>query len=104
MLALNLISATMILSGIFFMFLGVIGLIKLPDFYTRMHAIGKCDTMGQFLIILGFAVYEGLSFISIKLLLISVFYLFSMPAATHAIVKAAFYGGERVWKKGDQRM
>lgn len=99
MLALSVISALMILSGTIFMILGVIGLLRFPDFYTRMHAVGKCDTMGQFLILLGCAVYDGLSFISLKLILISFFYLFSMPAATHAIVKAAFYTGEKVWRR-----
>ncbi|MEM0351061.1 MAG: monovalent cation/H(+) antiporter subunit G [Archaeoglobaceae archaeon] len=99
MLAINLISVILIFTGATFMFLGALGLLKFPDFYTRMHAIGKCDTMGQFLIIVGCAVYEGLSFISIKLVLIAFFYLLSMPAATHAIVKAAFYRGEKVWRR-----
>ncbi len=104
MLLTNIAATILMFFGSLFMFLGAFGLLKLPDFYTRMHAIGKCDTLGQFLIILGFAVYEGLSFISIKLLLISLFYLLSSPAATHAIVKAAFYRGLKVWKKGDPKM
>ncbi|MCS7121962.1 MAG: monovalent cation/H(+) antiporter subunit G [Archaeoglobaceae archaeon] len=100
----NLISAILIAIGSAFMFLGALGLIRFPDFYTRTHAIGKCDTMGQLFIIVGCTIYEGLSFISIKLVLITLFYLFSIPAATHAIVKAAFYTGVKVWKKGDERM
>lgn len=99
MFAINVISTILLFFGVFFMFLGVLGLIRFPDFYTRMHAIGKCDTMGQFFIILGCIVYEGLSFISIKLILVSIFYIFSIPAATHAIVKAAYYTGEKVWRK-----
>lgn len=86
------------------MLLGALGLLKFPDFYTRMHAVGKCDTMGQFMIILGCAVYEGFSFISIKMILISIFYMFTIPAATHYIVKAAYYSGVKVWKKGEERM
>lgn len=90
--------------GAFFMITGAVGLVKFPDFYTRLHATGKCDTMGQILIIVGCMMYEGFDFITLKLFLVSAFYLLAGPAATHAIMKAAYVTGVKVWKKGDPRM
>jgi multicomponent Na+:H+ antiporter subunit G len=69
-----------------------------------MHATGKCDTLGQVLVILGCVIYEGFTFISIKLLLVAAFYLLAGPASTHALMKAAYVTGLPVWKKGDKRM
>ncbi len=91
-------------AGAFFMITGAVGLLIFPDFYTRLHATGKCDTMGQILIIVGCMIYEGFSFITIKLLFAVVFYLAVSPAATHAIMKAAYVTGVKPWKKGDPRM
>lgn len=91
-------------AGAFFMITGAVGLLIFPDFYTRLHATGKCDTMGQILIIVGCMIYEGFSFITIKLLFTVVFYLAVSPAATHAIMKAAYVTGVKPWKKGDPRM
>jgi multicomponent Na+:H+ antiporter subunit G len=90
--------------GAFFMITGVVGLLKFPDFYTRLHATGKCDTLGQIFIIVGCMIYTGFSFITVKLFLVAAFYLLAGPAATHAIMKAAYVTGLKVWKKGDPRM
>jgi multicomponent Na+:H+ antiporter subunit G len=104
MLAIDVISTVFISAGAFFMITGTVGLLKFPDFYTRMHATGKCDTLGQVLVILGCVIYEGFTFISIKLLLVAAFYLLAGPASTHALMKAAYVTGLPVWKKGDKRM
>jgi len=45
-------------AGVFFMLTGAIGLLRLPDFYTRLHATGKCDTLGEVLIIAGLLIYH----------------------------------------------
>jgi multicomponent Na+:H+ antiporter subunit G len=104
MLAIDVISTIFISAGAFFMITGTVGLLKFPDFYTRMHATGKCDTLGQVLVILGCVIYEGFTFITIKLLLVAAFYLLAGPASTHALMKAAYVTGLPVWKKGDKRM
>ena len=104
MLAIDILSAMFLFAGAFFMITGAIGLLKFPDFYTRMHATGKCDTLGQILIIVGCMIYEGFSFITIKLLLVAAFYLLVAPASTHALMKAGYVSGVPVWKKGDKRM
>ena len=104
MLAIDIISTIFLAAGTFFMITGTVGLLKFPDFYTRMHATGKCDTLGQIMIIAGCMIYEGFTFITIKLLLVSAFYLLVGPASTHALMKAAYVTGVPVWKKGDKRM
>jgi len=85
--------------GTFLFFVGTVGLLRLPDFYTRLHAIGKCDTMGLILIMTGLVVYEGFSLIAVKLAMIAVFILIANPAATHALAKAALKAKVTPWKK-----
>lgn len=104
MLAVDIISTSFLAAGAFFMITGTLGLLRFPDFYTRMHATGKCDTLGQVLIIVGCMIYEGFSFIAIKLLLVSAIYLCVGPVSTHALIKAGYVTGVPVWKKGDRRM
>ena len=104
MLAIDIISTMFLAAGSFIMITGTFGLLKFPDFYTRMHATGKCDTLGQILIIFGCMIYEGFTFITIKLLLVSAFYLLAGPSGCHALMKAAYVTGVPVWKKGDKRM
>ncbi len=101
--ALHVISAVLMFSGTFFMIAGALGIIRFPDFYTRLHAAGKCDTLGEVLIILGFMVYEGLSFLSVKLLFLSFFILLANPVGTHALIKAAYLTGVKMWKKEDSQ-
>jgi len=85
--------------GAFFMLTGSIGLIRFPDVYTRMHATGKCDTLGEVLILAGLIIYQGIDLISVKLLFIMAFVLITSPIATHAIFKAALTNGYEMWTK-----
>ncbi|AKG91433.1 monovalent cation/proton antiporter, MnhG/PhaG subunit [Geoglobus ahangari] len=101
--ALHVVSALLMFSGVFFMIAGALGIIRFPDFYTRLHAAGKCDTLGEVLIILGFMVYEGFSFLSVKLLFLSFFILLANPVGTHALIKAAYLTGVKMWKKEESR-
>ena len=86
-----------VLVGVFFLIMGGVGLVRFPDFYTRMHAAGKCDTLGVLLVLIGLAVYEGLSLASAKILLIAVFMFLTSPTATHAVARAAFTHSVRPW-------
>jgi len=89
--------------GLFFMIIGPLGLIRFPDFYTRIHASGKCDTLGEGLILLGFILYEGFTFEAVKLVFLVLFIYVLTPTATHAIVRAAYVMGLKPWKAGDDR-
>jgi multicomponent Na+:H+ antiporter subunit G len=92
-----------IICGLFFMVVGALGLLRLPDFYTRAHASGKCDTLGEGLMLIGFMLYEGATLISLKLLLLVIFIYISSPTAVHALVNVAYNRGIRPWQKGDER-
>ena len=102
----NIIVIVFISLGVFFMAAGTIGFLRLPDFYTRMHATGKSDTLGVFLSCIGIALYilqGGLSLanilVSLKVMFIAVFWFLGGPAATHALLKAAFKTGITPWTK-----
>lgn len=95
----NVISAIFLGFGLFFIVVGTIGLLRLPDFYSRMHATGKCDTLGVGLTITGLMIYNGLNFISVKLLFLVIFIFIANPVATHAIARAAYNVGLRPWRR-----
>ncbi|MCQ1538324.1 cation:proton antiporter [Methanocalculus taiwanensis] len=100
---LNILALVCIGIGLFFMVVGAVGLIRLPDFYTRAHASGKCDTLGEGMMLIGFILYEGMTLISVKLLLLAIFIFISSPTAVHALVNVAHSRGVTPWKKGDER-
>jgi multicomponent Na+:H+ antiporter subunit G len=89
----SILSIILIVAGIFFMFVGSLGVIILPDFYSRTHAVSKSDTLGIMLVILGLIVFEGFTMNSVKLTLIVVFVMLSNPIGTHALARAAYIRG-----------
>ena len=89
--------------GLLFILAGVIGILRLPDFYTRLHAMGKCDTLGVALVLIALAMYEGVSLYSVKILLISVFVSLANPTATHALGRAALKAGLAPWLSQEGR-
>lgn len=91
-LAFDVLSWVLILGGLFFVVVGTIGLIRMPDVYTRLHAAGMTDSIGAGAILMGLAVQAGLSLISVRLLLISAFLLLTSPIGTHALARAARAG------------
>ncbi len=93
----NAIVIMVALMGFFFVLAGVIGVLRLPDFYSRLHAMGKCDTVGVALLLGALVLQEGLSLVSAKILLIVVFVALSNPTATHALGRAAWRAGLVPW-------
>lgn len=71
---------------------GGIGLLRLPDFFTRLHGASIPDTMGAGMIVIGLVLQSGLNQTSAKLILILLFMFFTGPTATHALAKAALHG------------
>jgi multicomponent Na+:H+ antiporter subunit G len=96
-----------LLGGVFVTLAGAMGLLRFPDFYTRLHATGKCDTLGSGLILMGFMVFHfahyGTPLVPIKLLILIIFVFIANPTATHAIVKAAYRTGVSPWRLGEKR-
>jgi multicomponent Na+:H+ antiporter subunit G len=83
------LSALALTGGAFFAIVGGAGLLRMPDFYTRIHAAGITDTLGAGLILLGLMLQGGWTLVTVKLLLILIFLWFTSPTAGHALVKAA---------------
>ena len=75
--------------GIFFILTGSIGLIKLPDVYSRIHSSGMIDTAGAAFLILGMIFQSGLSLATSKLIFIGIFIFFSSPVSSHVISNLA---------------
>lgn len=88
-----IISILFVSLGIFFMLVGSIGIIRLPDFYSRTHSVSKSDTLGIIFVILGLVIYEGFTQSSFKLILIVLFIALSNPIGTHALARAAMKKG-----------
>ena len=84
------VSWACLLAGSAFALIGAIGLIRMPDFYTRMHAASVTDTLGAGLILLGLVLQAGFTLVAAKLLIVGLLILFSTPTATHALARAAF--------------
>ena len=95
----TIVTAVLLTTGCFLLIVAAIGVVRFPDFYSRMHPAGKGDTLGQALIVLGLMVYEGFSFISIKLFFIVLFIFVANPTATHFVAKAAYLGGLKPWRR-----
>ncbi|QWC00768.1 monovalent cation/H(+) antiporter subunit G [Mycoplasmatota bacterium] len=86
----NIIILLFLISGIFFFFVGVVGLLRMPNVFTRMHATTKCDTMGAGLVFAALIMWQGFTFISANILLILIFVWITNPTAAHAIAKTAY--------------
>ena len=92
-LVLDIISWIAILGGAFFSISGAVGLFRLPDFYSRVHAAGMTDTLGALLLLLGLALQNGWDLNLAKYAFIAIFIFYTGPTATHALSKAARHGG-----------
>ena len=99
MMLIKIIAVIFMLAGLFFFTTATIGLLRFPDFYSRLHATGKGDTLAVFLCFLGLSLYNGFNLTSLKILFIAVFMCLAQPTATHAISRAAFRCGLKPWMK-----
>ena len=97
MLITEVISILLMVAGFFFFTTATLGLLRFPDFFARLHATGKGDTLAVLLSLTGLAVYHGFSLTSVKIIFIAVFMFLAQPTATHAISRAAFRCGEEPW-------
>ncbi len=89
----DILTVIFVVSGIFFLFIGSYGLIRLPGFYSRTHSTSKSDTLGLLLVITGLIIYEGWHLNSAKLFLILLFIALSNPIGAHALARAAYETG-----------
>lgn len=87
------ISAILILSGAFFYVVGGIGLVRMPDLFTRMHGASVLDTVGGSLMLVGMMFAGGFTLVTVKLVIILAVIIFTSPVATHALAQAALHAG-----------
>ena len=91
--AVDIVSWILLIAGSLFCVIGGIGLLRLPDFFSRMHGAGITDTLGAALVLVGLMVQAGLSLLTVKLIMILIILWLTSPTSTHAIAKAARMSG-----------
>lgn len=94
-LAIDLLSWACLVAGGLFCIVGSAGLVRMPDFYTRMHAASVVDTLGAGFLLAGLLLQAGPTLVAVKLLMIAALLLFASPTATHALARAAYSRGVR---------
>ena len=91
--ALDVASWVLLVGGALLLVVSALGLLRLPDFFTRVHAAGVADTGGVGLLLLGMALQTGFDLVTAKLVLIGVVLALTAPTASHAVAHAAVLGG-----------
>ena len=101
----DIIVVLFLVIGFLFFLGGAVGILRMPDFYSRLHPAGKLDTLGILAMVMGLALYNlhhftfGALLLSLKMFLIVFFVFLSSPTATHSIVDAGMRAGLRPWSK-----
>ncbi|MDP1535857.1 MAG: monovalent cation/H(+) antiporter subunit G [Burkholderiales bacterium] len=80
-------------AGGFFCLVGAVGMLRMPDFYTRMHAASVIETLGVGFLLAGMVIQAGLTLVTVKLVVIGLLVLFASPTASHALARAALARG-----------
>ncbi len=102
-MVIQVLSALLIVAGTVFLLASALGVLRLPDFYSRLHAAGKGDTLGQALVLLGLILMAGATLVSVKLAFIVAFIFVFNPTATHALARGAWLSGLRPWTGQKER-
>lgn len=92
-MAVDAVSWACLVAGGVFAVIGAIGLVRMPNLFTRMHAASVTDTLGAGLILLGLALQSGFTLVTAKLAILGLLIFFTSPVATHALAKAAIARG-----------
>ncbi len=88
-----LVADAFLVIGLIFVLIGMIGIVRFPEFYTRLHAAGVTDTLGAELMLMGLIIRAGFTLDAAKLVLVGLFLFLTSPTATHAIANAAYTAG-----------
>ena len=105
----DIIVIFLLIFGLVFFTGAAVGILRFPDFYSRLHPAGKLDTMGSLLMMAALALFNlhhfslGALLTSVKIMLITVFVFLSSPTAIHGIVDAGVRAGLGPWTKGEKR-
>lgn len=102
-LIVEILSVACLLMGSILCITGGIGLLRLPDFFARVHAAGLTETLAAPLLLCGLMLRMEWSLELLKVALILAFILATNPTASHSMAKAALHGGRRPWTAGSDR-
>lgn len=91
----DIASWLLLLSGSFFFLVGAIGMVRMPDVFTRMHSASVTETLGCGLLLAGMMLQAGWSQVSGKLFILGALFFLTAPVATHALAQAALHMGVR---------
>lgn len=91
--AVEIASWVLILAGSFFTLVGALGLVRMPDAFTRLHAVSVVETAGVGCLFLGMSLQAGLGLVTLKLLFLLVLFFFTGPVVTHALAQACLHEG-----------
>ena len=100
--ALDILSVALIVVGLTFVLGGTVGLIRLPDLFSRAHAASKCDSVGAGSILLGLALQGGLAYGDLKIVLLVLLALVSAPTIAHALARAGYRTGLVTWTRPER--
>jgi multicomponent Na+:H+ antiporter subunit G len=100
--ALDVVSWISIVVGLFFMLTGTVGILRMPDIFTRLHAAGMTDTMGAGFLLLGMGLQAEAWHVVVRLVFVYGFLLFTSPISTHALARAAFAGGVEPYRRPEE--
>jgi multicomponent Na+:H+ antiporter subunit G len=95
----NVLAVLLLAAGMFFHVVAALGVLRMPDFYTRLHAVSKAETLGVLFTLAAVAVWGGVSLTTVKIALIAVFLFLANPTSTHAIGRAALRSGLTPWRR-----
>ncbi|WP_159590324.1 monovalent cation/H(+) antiporter subunit G [Chelativorans xinjiangense] len=94
----NLLVGSLMLVGSFFTFAAAIGLLRLPDLYSRMHAASKAGMLGAGVLLLALALFAQDHSTVTRALAAIIFLLLTAPISAHLLAKAAYAAGYRLWE------
>lgn len=96
------LGAVLLVAGTSFLLLSAVGILRLPDFYTRTHAVAKAETLGLLLVVAGLVVLHRLGPGTVQLLLVAAFAYVVNPVASHALSRSAARNRLPQWTKKDR--
>jgi multicomponent Na+:H+ antiporter subunit G len=102
-LAIEIVSWVLLLLGSFFTIVGGIGLVRMPEIFTRMHAASVTDTLGVGFLMLGMCLQAGFSLVTLKLVFLLALFFFTGPVVTHALAQACLHEGVKPLLAEDRR-
>lgn len=94
-----IVSAALVTAGVGFMAAGVVGFVRFPDAFTRLHALTKADNLGLGLLVAGLALRAGMNRVSLVLLLVWVIMVVASATTCHLVARTALREGLSPWKR-----